>query len=138
MTERRKKYGRYMEKLRKGLEQAWDGDWYRRAYFDDGTPLGSAQNDECRIDSIAQTWAVISRVAESYRAQRAMAAVEQYLIRRGDGLISLFTPPFAKSKLDPGYVKGYVPGVRENGGQYTHAALCRVIRFAAPGDRIPA
>ena len=134
MTTRSNRYGRYMEKLRKGLEQAWDGDWYRRAYFDDGTPLGSAQNDECRIDSIAQTWAVISRVAESYRAQRAMAAVEQYLIRRGDGLISLFAPPFDKSKLDPGYVKGYVPGVRENGGQYTHAALWTVIAFALLGD----
>jgi len=134
MTERSNRYGRHMEKLRKGLEQAWDGDWYRRAYFDDGTPLGSAQNDECRIDSIAQTWAVISRVAESYRAARAMAAVNEYLIRRGDGLIVLFTPPFDKSKLDPGYVKGYVPGVRENGGQYTHAALWTVIAFAMLGD----
>ena len=124
----------HLEKLRKGLEKSWDGDWYRRAYFDDGTPLGSAQNDECRIDSIAQTWAVISGVAESYRAQRAMAAVEQYLIRRGDGLIILFTPPFDKSKLDPGYVKGYVPGVRENGGQYTHAALWTVIAFALLGE----
>jgi cyclic beta-1,2-glucan synthetase len=132
--ERSKRYARHLEKLRKGLENAWDGDWYRRAYFDDGTPLGSAQNDECRIDSIAQTWAVISRVAESYRGTRAMAAVDQYLIRRGDGLINLFTPPFDKSKLDPGYVKGYVPGVRENGGQYTHAALWTVIAFAMLGD----
>jgi cyclic beta-1,2-glucan synthetase len=132
--QRRKTYAIHLEKLRKGLEKAWDGDWYRRAYFDDGTPLGSAQNDECRIDSIAQTWAVISDVAESYRAQRAMAAVEQYLIRRGDGLIILFTPPFDKSKLDPGYIKGYVPGVRENGGQYTHAALWTVIAFALLGD----
>jgi cyclic beta-1,2-glucan synthetase len=134
MTERSNRYGSHLERLRKGLEQAWDGDWYRRAYFDDGTPLGSAQNDECRIDSIAQTWAVISRVAESYRATRAMAAVNEYLIRRGDGLIVLFTPPFDKSKLDPGYVKGYVPGVRENGGQYTHAALWTVIAFAMLGD----
>jgi cyclic beta-1,2-glucan synthetase len=134
MKARGSRYGRHLEKLKKGLEQAWDGDWYRRAYFDDGTPLGSAQNDECRIDSIAQTWAVISRVAESYRATRAMAAVNEYLIRRGDGLISLFTPPFDKSKLDPGYVKGYVPGVRENGGQYTHAALWTVIAFAMLGD----
>jgi cyclic beta-1,2-glucan synthetase len=134
MKTRSNRYGRHMERLRKGLEQAWDGDWYRRAYFDDGTPLGSAQNDECRIDSIAQTWAVMSRVAESYRAARAMTAVDQYLIRRGDGLISLFTPPFDKSKLDPGYVKGYVPGVRENGGQYTHAALWTVIAFAMLGD----
>jgi cyclic beta-1,2-glucan synthetase len=134
MKTRSNRYGRHMEKLKKGLEQAWDGDWYRRAYFDDGTPLGSAQNDECRIDSIAQTWAVISRVADSYRAARAMAAVNEYLIRRGDGLIILFTPPFDKSKLDPGYVKGYVPGVRENGGQYTHAALWTVIAFAMLGD----
>jgi cyclic beta-1,2-glucan synthetase len=133
-ADRRSKYARHLEKLRKGQEKAWDGDWYRRAYFDDGTPLGSAQNDECRIDSIAQTWAVISGVAESYRAQRAMSAVEQYLIRRGDGLIILFTPPFDKSKLDPGYIKGYVPGVRENGGQYTHAALWTVIAFALLGD----
>jgi cyclic beta-1,2-glucan synthetase len=134
MQTRSNRYGRHLEKLRKGLEQAWDGDWYRRAYFDDGTPLGSAQNDECRIDSIAQTWAVISREAESYRAARAMAAVNEYLIRRGDGLIVLFTPPFDKSKLDPGYVKGDVPGVRENGGQYTHAALWTVIAFAMLGD----
>ncbi|MEK6337030.1 MAG: glucoamylase family protein [Acidobacteriota bacterium] len=134
MKARSNRYGRHMEKLKAGLEQAWDGDWYKRAYFDDGTPLGSAQNDECRIDSIAQTWAVISRVADSYRAGRAMAAVDEYLIRRGDGLISLFTPPFDKSKLDPGYVKGYVPGVRENGGQYTHAALWTVIAFAMLGD----
>jgi cyclic beta-1,2-glucan synthetase len=134
MKERGNRYGKYMETLKKGLEQSWDGDWYRRAYFDDGTPLGSAQNDECRIDSIAQTWAVISRVADSHRAARAMAAVNEYLIRRGDGLIVLFTPPFDKSKLDPGYVKGYVPGVRENGGQYTHAALWTVIAFALLGD----
>jgi len=132
--ERAKRYAQHLEKLRQGLEKAWDGDWYRRAYFDDGTPLGSAQNDECRIDSIAQTWAVISGVAESYRAARAMAAVDQYLIRRGDGLIILFTPPFDQSKMDPGYVKGYVPGVRENGGQYTHAALWTVIAFAMLGD----
>src|SRR5438105_13009262 len=134
MKTRGNRYGRYMEKLQKGLEQAWDGDWYRRAYFDDGTPLGSAQTDECRIDSIAQTWAVMSGVAESYRASRAMAAVDQYLIRRGDGLVVVFAPPFDKSKLDPGYVKGYVPGVRENGGQYTHAALWTVIAFAMLGD----
>ena len=134
MTDRGNRYSRHVEKLKKGLEQAWDGDWYRRAYFDDGTPLGSAQNDECRIDSIAQTWAVISRGAEPYRTARAMAAVNEYLIRRGDGLIVLFTPPFDKSKLDPGYVKGYVPGVRENGGQYTHAALWTVIAFAMLGD----
>jgi cyclic beta-1,2-glucan synthetase len=133
-TDRAALYRTHLEKLKKGLEQAWDGDWYRRAYFDDGTPLGSAQNDECRIDSIAQTWAVISGASDQYRAGRAMAAVDEYLVRRGDGLIILFTPPFDRSKLDPGYIKGYVPGVRENGGQYTHAALWTVIAFAMLGD----
>ncbi|HEX3083696.1 MAG TPA: protein ndvB, partial [Pyrinomonadaceae bacterium] len=97
--ERANCYRDHLEKLTRGLEQAWDGDWYRRAYFDDGTPLGSAQNAECRIDSIAQTWAVISGVSDHYRAGRAMAAVDEYLVRRGDGLIILFTPPFDKSEL---------------------------------------
>ena len=122
-------------KLEEGpRRRGWDGDWYRRAYFDDGTPLGSAQNEECRIDSIVQSWGVISGAAEHHRAVRAMAAVEEYLIRRGDGLVILFTPPFDKSRLDPGYIKGYVPGVRENGGQYTHAALWTLIAFAMLGD----
>src|SRR5215471_13415920 len=134
MTGRTRRYAEHLSALKKGLEEAWDGDWYRRAYFDDGTPLGSAQNDECRIDSIAQTWAVISGVADPYRAGRAMASVDQYLVQRGEGLIILFTPPFDKTKLDPGYIKGYVPGVRENGGQYTHAALWTVIAFALLGD----
>jgi cyclic beta-1,2-glucan synthetase len=132
---RGRRYRDHLEKLKKALaEKGWDGDWYRRAYFDDGTPLGSVQNDECRIDSIVQSWSVISGAAESYRAQRAMAAVEEYLIRRGDGLVILFTPPFDKGKLDVGYIKGYVPGVRENGGQYTHAALWTLIAFAILGD----
>jgi cyclic beta-1,2-glucan synthetase len=132
---RGERYGEHLAKLKQALaENGWDGDWYRRAYFDDGTPLGSVQNDECRIDSIVQSWSVISGGAESYRAQRAMAAVEEYLIRRGDGLVILFTPPFDKGKLDPGYIKGYVPGVRENGGQYTHAALWTLIAFAILGD----
>ena len=129
------KYRKHREHLKKALaDTGWDGDWYRRAYFDDGTPLGSVQNDECRIDSIVQSWSVISGGAESYRAVRAMAAVEEYLIRRGDGLVILFTPPFDRGKLDPGYIKGYVPGVRENGGQYTHAALWTLIAFAKLGD----
>ena len=129
------RYREHLEKLQKALaEKGWDGDWYRRAYFDDGTPLGSVQNDECRIDSIVQSWSVISGAAEGYRQQRAMAAVEEYLIRRGDGLVILFTPPFDRGKLDPGYIKGYVPGVRENGGQYTHAALWTLIAFAMLGD----
>jgi cyclic beta-1,2-glucan synthetase len=96
--------------------------------------LGSAQNEECRIDSIAQSWGVISGAADQYRAANAMAAVEEYLIRRGDGLVILFTPPFDKSAFDPGYIKGYVPGVRENGGQYTHAALWTLIAYAMLGD----
>ncbi len=121
--------------LSASLEQeAWDGGWYRRAYFDDGTPLGSAVNDACRIDSIAQSWAVISAAADGTRRARAMAAVEAHLVRRADGLVLLFTPPFGETSLEPGYVKGYVPGVRENGGQYTHAAVWTAIAFAALGD----
>lgn len=134
-TVRATRYRKHLEDLKRALEEyAWDGDWYRRAYFDNGTPLGSAQNDECRIDSIVQSWAVISKAAEPHRQQRAMAAVEEYLIRRGDGLVILFTPPFDKGQLDPGYIKGYVPGVRENGGQYTHAALWTLIAFAMLRD----
>jgi cyclic beta-1,2-glucan synthetase len=129
------KYRSHMEKLKQALEEnGWDGDWYRRAYFDDGTPLGSAQNEECRIDSIPQSWGVISGAADRQRSLRAVAAVEEYLIRRGDGLVVLFTPPFDKSPVDPGYIKGYVPGVRENGGQYTHAALWMVIAYAMLGE----
>ncbi|MGH8927489.1 MAG: GH36-type glycosyl hydrolase domain-containing protein, partial [Acidimicrobiia bacterium] len=123
------------EKLRESLEaEAWDGDWYRRAFFDDGTPLGSSANPECRIDSIAQSWSVIHGGGRSERAQRAMASVEEYLVQRGDGLVLLFTPPFDNWEVDPGYIKGYLPGVRENGGQYTHAAIWCVIAFASLGD----
>jgi cyclic beta-1,2-glucan synthetase len=133
--ERAASYRTHMTNLKKALEEnGWDVNWYRRAYFDDGTPLGSAQNEECRIDSIVQSWGVISGAADPVRAHRAMSAVEEYLIRRGDGLVILFTPPFDKSALDPGYIKGYVPGVRENGGQYTHAALWTLIAYAKLGD----
>ena len=126
---------RAARELRESLEaEAWDGDWYRRAYFDDGTPLGSSSNPECRIDSIAQSWSVIHGGARSDRAQRAMASVEEYLVHRGDGLVLLFTPPFNDWDVDPGYIKGYLPGVRENGGQYTHAAIWSVIAFATLGD----
>ena len=125
----------HMDALRVALERdGWDGDWYRRAYFDDGTPLGSAMNAECRIDSIAQSWSVLSGAADPSRAERAMAAVEEYLVRRGDGLVLLFTPPFDHSDVDPGYIKGYLPGIRENGGQYTHGAIWSVLAFAARGD----
>jgi cyclic beta-1,2-glucan synthetase len=114
--------------------EAWDGAWYRRAYFDDGTPLGSAASSECRIDSIAQSWAVISGVGEPARAARAMAAVDEQLIRRHDRMALLFTPPFDRTPLDVGYIKGYPPGLRENGGQYTHAATWYVIALAMQGD----
>ncbi len=136
--ERAERWRAHVDALKMAVErEAWDGDWYRRAYFDDGTPLGSAQNEECRIDSIAQSWAVISGAGDHERRRRAMAAVEEYLVRRGDGLVLLFTPPFDKTPLDPGYIKGYLPGVRENGGQYTHAAIWSVIAFAAlnEGDK---
>ena len=123
------------EEFRKALEaQAWDGEWYRRGYFDDGSPLGSATEPECRIDSIAQSWALLSGAGDPARARRAMFSAESYLVRRGEGLILLFTPPFDRSPHDPGYVKGYLPGVRENGGQYTHAAVWVVAAFAALGE----
>ena len=125
----------HMKGLRRALERhGWDGDWYRRAFFDDGTPLGSAINAECRIDSIAQSWSVISGAGNPPHALRAMSAVEEYLVRRGDGLVLLFTPPFDQSDVDPGYIRGYLPGVRENGGQYTHGAIWSVLAFAALGD----
>jgi cyclic beta-1,2-glucan synthetase len=134
-TERGERWRHHVSALKAALErEAWDGDWYRRAYFDDGTPLGSVQNDECRIDSIAQSWGVISGGAMPTRAARAMAAVEEYLVHRGDGLVLLFAPPFDRTALDPGYIKGYLPGVRENGGQYTHAAIWAVLAFAGLGD----
>ena len=115
-------------------QEGWDGNWYRRGYFDDGTPLGSADNIECRIDSIAQSWSVISGAASPDRGAAAMAAVDQYLVKREDGLVLLFTPPFDHTPLDPGYIKGYPPGLRENGGQYTHGALWSVVAFAMLGD----
>jgi cyclic beta-1,2-glucan synthetase len=124
----------HAEQLKHATEEhAWDGAWYRRAYFDDGTPVGSAGSAECRIDSIAQSWSVISGAGDPERTQRAMDSVEQYLIRPGDDLILLFTPPFDKTPLDPGYIKGYLPGVRENGGQYTHAAVWCLIAYSMMG-----
>src|SRR5208282_603928 len=121
--------------LREAAEsEAWDGAWYRRAWFDDGTPLGSATDTECQIDSISQSWAAISCAADPVRVGRAMEAVERKLIRPQQQLALLFTPPFDKTRLDPGYIKGYPPGIRENGGQYTHAALWSVMAFAALGE----
>jgi len=122
--------------LHQNIEQhGWDGEWYRRAYFDDGTPLGSAANPECQIDSIAQSWAVLSGAGDVQRARLAMEAVDKRLVRRDHALIQLLDPPFDKSPLNPGYIKGYVPGVRENGGQYTHAAIWAAMAFARLGDR---
>ena len=121
--------------LQGSLERdGWDGNWYRRGYFDDGTPLGSAESSECRIDSIAQSWSVLSGAADPGRGARAMAAVDQQLVRRDDSVVLLFTPPFDRTSHDPGYIKGYPPGVRENGGQYTHAAIWSMIAFAMLGD----
>ncbi len=121
--------------LQQAIErEAWDGDWYRRGYFDDGTPLGSVSNEECRIDAIAQSWAVISGAGEPMRAARAMSAVNTQLVSRSDGLAKLFTPPFDHSSPDPGYIQAYPPGLRENGGQYTHAAMWTTLAFALMGD----
>lgn len=125
--------------LRQSLERSgWDGGWYRRGYFDDGTPYGSAGSEECRIDSIAQSWSVMSGAADgaadALRAEQAMQALDEQLIRRDDALAVLFAPPFDRTSLDPGYVKGYPPGLRENGGQYTHAAAWSVIAFAQLGQ----
>jgi cyclic beta-1,2-glucan synthetase len=121
-------------RLAQALDRAWDGDWYRRGTYDDGTPLGSAQNDECRIDSIAQSWAVLSGAAPTARGERAMDAVRAHLVQRGKRVVLLFTPPFDASAQEPGYIKGYPPGIRENGGQYTHAAIWAVMAVARLGS----
>jgi cyclic beta-1,2-glucan synthetase len=121
--------------LQQAIErEAWDGDWYRRGYYDDGSPLGSVSSDECRIDSIAQSWAVISGAGERGRTVRAMSAVNTQLVNRSGGLLQLFTPAFDHSAHDPGYIKAYPPGLRENGGQYTHASTWSVLAFAMLGD----
>jgi cellobiose phosphorylase len=132
-------------RLRHSIEQnGWDGEWYRRAYFDDGTPLGSATAAECRIDSISQSWSVLSLAGQAAgegsdippRSRQAMQAVDQRLVRRDASLMQLLDPPFDnKSDMDPGYIRGYVPGVRENGGQYTHAAIWASMAFAELGER---
>jgi cyclic beta-1,2-glucan synthetase len=125
------KWRKYLAQLKAALEKsAWDGAWYRRGYYDDGTPLGSAESDECRIDSLVQSWAVISGAADPSRMRSAMAEVERELIRPNDRVAVLFAPPFDQTPLDPGYIKGYPPGIRENGGQYTHAACWTVFALA--------
>ncbi|GLK84447.1 glycosyl transferase [Ancylobacter defluvii] len=132
--ERARRWRAHAASVRRALERsAWDGEWYRRATFDDGTWLGSKDSGECRIDSIAQSWAVLSGAADSLRAAKAMASLERHLIRTDDKLALLFTPPFDRTPLDPGYIKGYPPGLRENGGQYSHAAMWAVLAFAKLG-----
>jgi cellobiose phosphorylase len=123
------------ERLRINIEaNAWDGEWYRRAYFDDGTPLGTSTNEECQIDSIAQSWSVLSGAGDPLRVKQAMQSLDRRLLRRDTAIVQLLDPPFDKSALNPGYIKGYVPGVRENGGQYTHAAIWAAMAFAELGD----
>ncbi|HEY6572557.1 MAG TPA: carbohydrate-binding protein, partial [Candidatus Eisenbacteria bacterium] len=132
--ERASRYRNEAGRLANVIEQAWDGEWYRRGYFDDGTPLGSAQNEECRIDSIAQSWAVLSGTAPPGRAERAMDSVRTHLIRRDAHVVLLLAPAFDTSIPDPGYIRGYIPGIRENGGQYTHAALWALMAVARLGS----
>jgi cellobiose phosphorylase len=115
-------------------ESAWDGAWYRRAWFDDGSPLGTSANAECRIDSIAQSWSVLSGAGDEKRSAAAMDALDDQLVSRQDKLIKLLAPPFDHSNPSPGYIQGYVQGVRENGGQYTHAAVWAAMAFAELGD----
>ncbi|UCC75597.1 MAG: hypothetical protein JSW37_08720, partial [Anaerolineales bacterium] len=139
--DRASQYRERAQDLRQALEEhGWDGGWYLRAYFDDGTPLGSAQNLECKVASIAQSWAVLSGAADAQRAETAMEAVWENLLREEERLLLLFTPPFDHSEPNPGYIKGYPPGIRENGGQYTHAALWATWAFAllGQGDRAEA
>ncbi|MFD1702614.1 GH36-type glycosyl hydrolase domain-containing protein [Methylopila henanensis] len=133
--ERAGRWRAHAKSIRAAIERkAWDGAWYRRATFDDGTWLGSKDSDECRIDQIAQSWAVLSGAADPERAARAMASVDERLIRRDDGIAVLFTPPFVSTPHDPGYIKGYPAGLRENGGQYSHAAMWSILAFAKLGD----
>ena len=126
----------HQDRLSEALERAgWDGEWYRRGYYDDGSPLGSRESDECRIDALVQAWSVLSGAAPRARGEQAMDAAERELISWEDGLVRLLAPPFDRTPHDPGYIKGYVPGVRENGGQYTHAALWVVAAMARLGRR---
>jgi cyclic beta-1,2-glucan synthetase len=131
---RRERYASHRARLAEALNLGgWDGKWYRRAYYDNGQPLGSIESDECQIDALAQAWAVISKVAPRDRAEMAMRAVEERLVDEQAGLIRLLTPPFDRTPNDPGYIKGYVPGVRENGGQYTHGVLWFIRALAEMG-----
>ena len=128
------RYSQMKETIKVNMEKnAWDGGWYRRAYFDDGTPLGSRENEECQIDSLAQSWAVISGAGKKNRVIEAMESVDKNLVKGDKGMILLLAPPFEKSSLEPGYIKGYVAGVRENGGQYTHAAVWVIMALTELG-----
>lgn len=130
-----KRYTFIIQRLKDSIENnAWDGEWYKRAFFDDGSPIGSKENSQCRIDSIAQSWAVISSLGDDKRAKRALAAVEKYLVDKEAGIVALLTPPFDNPEQNPGYIKAYVPGIRENGGQYTHAATWVIKAFAMLGE----
>jgi cyclic beta-1,2-glucan synthetase len=131
---RAERYRAQRARLAGALERTWDGEWYLRGYYDDGTPLGSAHRDECKIDSLPQSWAVLSGAVPTRHADRALDAVRAQLVRRSDQLIALLAPPFDQSAQDPGYIRGYPPGVRENGGQYTHAAAWVVMAVAARGS----
>lgn len=125
------KYNKIAENLKEQINaNAWDGEWYKRAYFDDGTPLGSIENDECKIDSISQSWSVISEAGDEVKSEKAMNSLDNYLIDKENGIIKLLTPPFSKGELKPGYIKSYLEGIRENGGQYTHAAIWVGIAYA--------
>jgi cellobiose phosphorylase len=124
------------EKIKNKInDQAWDGEWYLRAWFDDGKVLGSSRNRECRIDSVAQSWAVLSEAGEKEKSKKGITAAYNNLVEKQAQIIKLLEPPFDKSDLNPGYIKGYLPGVRENGGQYSHAAVWLIMAFAKLGDK---
>jgi cyclic beta-1,2-glucan synthetase len=132
-TVRAERYRTQRQRLSSALEQSWDGEWYRRGYYDDGSPLGSSHRDECKIDSLPQTWAVLSKAVPERFADRALDAVRAHLVQRGSRVIQLLSPAFDQTTQDPGYIRGYPPGMRENGGQYTHAAVWVVMAVAAQG-----
>jgi len=133
-TERARRWRDYAAGMRVALEQAWDGQWYRRGYYDDGTPLGSHESEECQIDTIAQSWSVLADAVNPHHAAQAMASVDRLLVDHRHQIARLFTPPFDHSTQNPGYIKGYPPGVRENGGQYTHGATWSIFAWARLGD----
>ncbi len=132
--ERVKRWRDYAASMRDALELAWDGQWYRRGYYDDGTPLGSHESEECQIDTIAQSWSVMAGSGNPVHSAQAMASVDRLLVDHPHRIARLFTPPFDHGRENPGYIKGYPPGVRENGGQYTHGAIWSVFAWAKLGD----